>query len=160
MAIHVSMRPKSVSKMISMASALSLGMRSILATGHAFGQAGSATLRSAVQDATGAIVLGAKATLIQESNKVERTAIADKSGAFIFVAIPAATYDVLVNAAGFRPVRQNGIAVHINDQVDLPNIVLTVAGTDVSVTVTTDSGEITPTTSDRKSTRLNSSHAN
>src|ERR1017187_10563023 len=156
MAIHVSMRPKSVSKMISMASALSLGMLSILATGHAFGQAGSATLRSAVQDSTGAIVPGAKATLIQESNKVERTAIADKSGAFIFVAIPAATYDVLVNAAGFRPARQNGIAVHINDQVDLPNIVLTVAANDVSVTVTTDNGEITPTTSGEQSYTLSS----
>src|ERR1017187_2177239 len=119
MAIHVSMRPKSVSKMISMASALSLGMLSILATGHAFGQAGSATLRSAVQDSTGAIVPGAKATLIQESNKVERTAIADKSGAFIFVAIPAATYDV-------------------------------------SVTVTTANGEITPTTSGEQSYTLSS----
>ena len=154
MAIHVSMRLKSVSKRISMASALSLGMLSILATGHDFGQAGSATLRSSVQDSTGAIVPGAKATLIQESNKVERTAIADKSGAFIFVAIPAATYDVLVNAAGFRPVRQNGIAVHINDQVDLPNIVLTVAGSDISVTVTTENNEITPTTSGEQSYTL------
>ena len=35
---------------------------------------------------------------------------------------------MLVNAAGFRPVRQNGIAVHINDQADLPNIVLAGAG--------------------------------
>src|ERR1017187_4300875 len=104
MAIHVSMRLKSISKMISMASALSLGMLSILATGHAFGQAGSVTLRSTVQDSTGAIVPGAKATLIQESSKVERTAIADKSGAFIFVAIPAATYDVLVNRSEERRV--------------------------------------------------------
>lgn len=156
MAIHVSMRLKSVSKMISMASALSLGVLSILATGHAFAQAGSATLRSTVQDSSGAIVPGAKATLIQESTKVERTAIADKSGAFIFVAIPAATYDVLVNAAGFRPVRQNGIAVHINDQVDLPNIVLAVAGNDISVTVTTDGSEITPTTSGEQSYTLSS----
>src|ERR1035437_10218205 len=154
MAIHVSMRLKSVTKMISMASALSLGMLSILATGHAFGQTGSATLRSTIQDATGAIVPGAKATLILESSKAESTAIADKSGAFIFVAIPAATYDLLVNAVGFRPVRQNGIAVHINDQVDLPNIVLTVAGADISVTVTTENNEITPTTSGEQSYTL------
>lgn len=131
-------------------------MLSTLATGYAYGQAGSATLGSTVQDSTGAIVPGAKVTLIQESNKVERTSVADKSGSFIFVAIPAATYDVLVSAPGFRPARENGISVHINDQVSLPNIVLAVAGNDVSVTVTTDSSQITPTTSGEQSYTLSS----
>jgi hypothetical protein len=156
MAIHISMSLKSVSKVISIASALTFGMMSTLAAGYAFGQAGSATLSSAVQDSSGAVVPGAKATLIQESTKVERNAVADKSGMFIFVAIPASTYDLLVNAPGFRPARRNGIAVHINDQVDLPAVVLTVAANDVSVTVTTENAEITPTTSGEQSYTLSS----
>ena len=156
MAIRRSTRLKNVSKIISVASVLSLGMLSICAAGYAYGQAGSATLSATVQDSTGAIIPGAKATLVQEASKVERTAIADKSGTFTFVAIPAANYDVIVNAPGFRPVRQNGITVHISDQVDLPNIVLTVAGSDVSVSVTTESNEITPTTSGEQSYTLSS----
>ena len=156
MAIHMSISPKSVSKMISMGWALSLGMLSALAAGYAYGQAGSATLSSAVQDSTGALIPGAKATLIQESSKVARTAIADKSGDFIFVAIPADTYDIRVDATGFRPVRENGIAVHINNQISLPNIVLTVAGNDISVTVTTENTEITPSTSGEQSYTLSS----
>lgn len=156
MAIQISSSLKRLSTMISMTSALTFGMLSTLAVGYASAQAGSATLSAAVQDTTGATVPGAKATLIQEATKVERTAIADKRGTFVFVAIPAATYDLLVDAAGFRPVRQNGITVHINDQVDLPSIVLTVAGNDISVTVTSESTEITPTTSGEQSYTLSS----
>jgi len=156
MAIHMSISLKKVSKTISMGSVLSLGMLSTLASGYAYAQAGSATLRAAVQDSAGAVIPGAKATLIQESSKVARTAIADKRGNFIFVAIPADIYDIQVDATGFRPVRENGIAVHIDDQVDLPNIVLTVAGSDISVTVTSESTEITPTTSGEQSYTLSS----
>jgi hypothetical protein len=154
MAIHASKRLKGVGNIISIGYVLALAIAATLGTGRAFAQVGSATLRATIQDSTGAVVPGAKATLIDESNKAERSAIADKSGEFIFVALPAASYDVLVRATGFRPVRRNGVAVHINDQVDLPNIVLAVAGSDVSVTVTTENSEITPTTSGEQSYTL------
>src|ERR1035437_565901 len=85
----------------------------------AYGQAGSATVAGTVQDSSGAVIPGAKATLIEESTKVQRTAVSNKNGTILFVAIPPATYDVLVSAPGFRPARQNGIAVHIDDQLDL-----------------------------------------
>jgi hypothetical protein len=117
-------------------------------------QAGQATLTGTVTDPSGAIIPGAKATLIDEATKTQRTAIADKSGSISFVAIPPATYDVLVEATGFKPARTNGIAVHINDQLDLRNLVLTVAANDVSVTVTSESGNITPTTSGEQSYTL------
>jgi hypothetical protein len=122
----------------------------------AYGQAGSATVAGTVQDSSGAVIPGAKATLIEESTKVQRTAVSNKNGTILFVAIPPATYDVLVSAPGFRPVRQNGIAVHIDDQLDLRNITLTVAGSDVSVTVTTETGQVTPTTSGEQSYTLSS----
>ena len=114
-------------------------------------QSGQATITGTVTDATGAIIPGAKATLIQESTQVTRDTVADKNGVIAFVAVPAATYDVQVSAPGFRPARKNGIAVHINDQLDLRNVVLTIASNDVSVTVTTDTGDITPTTSGESS---------
>ncbi len=120
-------------------------------------QAGQATLSGTVTDATGAIIPGAKATLIDEATKTQRTAIASKSGVVSFVAVPPSTYDVLVSAPGFRPARENGIAVHINDQLDLRNIVMAIASNDVSVTVTSESGDITPTTSGEQSYTLTGS---
>jgi hypothetical protein len=120
-------------------------------------QAGQATLIGTITDASGAIIPGAKATLIDELNKTQRTAIADKTGVVSFVAIPPSTYDVLVNAPGFRPARKNGIAVHINDQLDLRSIVMTVLSNDVSVTVTSESDDITPTTSGEQSYTLTGS---
>jgi hypothetical protein len=117
-------------------------------------QAGQATLSGSITDPSGAIIPGAKVTLIQESSKVQRTATSSSSGAFNFVAIPPDTYDILVSADGFRPARQNGIAVHINDQLDLPKIPLSIASSDITVTVTTDTDNVTPTTSGEQSYTL------
>jgi hypothetical protein len=136
--------------------ALSAWMLASMAGGYAYAQAGSATVTGTVQDSTGAIIPGAKVALIDEGSSVQRSAVSNKSGAFTFVALPPATYDVLTTAAGFRPARQNGVAVHIDDQLDLRAVVLTVAGNDVSVTVTSESGQVTPTTSGEQSYTLSS----
>jgi hypothetical protein len=136
--------------------ALSAWMLAAIAGAHAHAQAGSATITGTVQDSTGAIVPGAKVALIDEASKVQRSAVSDKSGTFIFVAVPPSTYDVLTSATGFRPARRNGIAVHIDDQLDLRGVVLAAAGNDVSVTVTTETGQVTPTTSGEQSYTLSS----
>jgi hypothetical protein len=120
----------------------------------AHAQSGQATITGTVTDPSGAIIPGAKATLIQESTHVARSTVADKNGVIAFVAVPAATYDVQVSAPGFRPARENGIAVHINDQLDLRNIVMSIATSNVSVTVTSETGDITPTTSGEQSYTL------
>jgi hypothetical protein len=122
----------------------------------AHAQAGQAVLTGTVTDATGAAIPGAKATLIDEASKAQRSAVSDKNGGITFVAVPPSTYDVLVSAPGFRPVRHNGIAVHIDDQLDLRDITLAVAGNDASVTVTAESGDITPTTSGEQSYTISS----
>jgi hypothetical protein len=157
MAIHRSTEHTSYRKRIGIISALAALILLTVAGGRAYAQAGSATILGTVQDSDGAVIPGAQATLIEESTKVQRISIANKSGTITFVALPAATYDVLVTARGFRSARQNGIAVHINDQLDLPTIVLKVAGNDISVNVTTDSNEITPSTSGEQSYTLSNS---
>jgi hypothetical protein len=154
MANKQSMERRNHGKFSRLLSTLSVAILLVITANNAHAQAGSATIMGTIQDANGAVIPGAKATLIQESTKVERASIADKKGTITFVAIPPATYDVLVSAPGFRTQRQNGIAVHIDDQLDLPVIVLNVAGQDVSVTVTDESAEITPTTSGEQSYTL------
>jgi hypothetical protein len=114
-------------------------------------QAGQATLTGTVTDPTGALIPGAKAVLINEASKTERSVIADKSGTVNFIAVPPGTYDVLVSAKGFKPMRENGVSVHINDQLELRKLTLTVSAGDQTVTVTSESGDITPTTSGEQS---------
>jgi hypothetical protein len=156
MATQRSMKHDNYGTTVGTMAALFVMLLLTMAGKHAYGQAGSATVAGTVQDSSGAVIPGAKATLIEESTKVQRTAVSNKNGTILFVAIPPATYDVLVSAPGFRPARQNGIAVHIDDQLDLRNITLTVAGNDVSVTVTTETGQVTPTTSGEQSYTLSS----
>lgn len=127
---------------------------SVAATPAAFTQAGQSTLSGTVADPSGAVIPGAKVTLIEEASKIVRTSVADKSGVVAFVGIPAATYDLLVSSPGFKSIRQNGIAVHINDQLDLRMLTLTPASNDVSVTVTAESTDVTPTTSGEQSYTL------
>jgi hypothetical protein len=126
----------------------------VLSTAAAHAQGGQATLTATATDSTGGVIPGAKATLIDEASKTQHTVIADKNGSITFVAVTPSTYDILVSAPGFKPTRENGIAVHINDQLDLRNIVLAVAANDVSVTVLSDAGDITPTTSGEQSYTL------
>lgn len=110
-------------------------------------QSGGATLTGTVKDPSGAVVPGAKATLIEVSSSTRRSSTANGDGDVSFVGVPAATYNLEVTAAGYRTLRQTGIAVHIDDQLALRNLTLAIASSDVSVTVTTESGDITPTTS-------------
>lgn len=138
---------------VALAACVLLGVSAPLVA-HA--QAGQATVSGTVTDTTGAIIPGARATLVQESTHAARTSVADKNGVVTFVAVPPATYDLQVSAPGFRPAQQNGIPVHINDQLDLRNIVMSVSADNVSVTVTTDSDEIAPTTSGEQAYTLSS----
>src|SRR6202011_4717745 len=82
------------------------------------------------------------------------SSVSNGQGTVSFIGLPAAAYTLEVSSSGYRTVRQTGITVHINDQLDLKNIVLVVQSADVSVTVTTESNEVTPTTSGEQSYTL------
>jgi hypothetical protein len=110
-------------------------------------QGNAATLTGTVVDKTGAVIPRASIVVTDEASGVIRTATSDGRGFFSLIGVPVATYDVEISAKGFNSLRRNGVAVHINDQIELKGIVLTVAGASFSVMVTADAAELTPTTS-------------
>jgi hypothetical protein len=110
-------------------------------------QSNNATLTGTVVDKTGAVIPKAKIVVTEEASGVTRTATSDERGFFSLVGIPVANYDVEVSAPGFNSLLRKGVAVHINDQVELKGIALAVAGASASVVVTAESAEMTPTTS-------------
>src|ERR1039457_2314051 len=90
---------------------------------------GTCTVTGTVYDGTGAVVPQAKVQLTLTTTDTTRDTTADSSGFFSFVGVPAGTYAFKADASGFASFSQKDIVLHINDQVDLRNIVLKVAGT-------------------------------
>jgi hypothetical protein len=121
----------------------------------AFSQSG-ATLTGKVTDSSGAAITRAHATLTEAASGTRRSSISNSQGDISFIGIPAATYTVEVSAPGFRTLRRTGVTVHIGDQLDIPGLALAVAGNDVSVTVTSETADVTPTTSGEQSYTLSS----
>jgi hypothetical protein len=99
---------------------------------------GTCTVTGTVYDATGAVVPGAKVQLILKTTGTSRDTTVDASGFFSFVGVPAGTYDLKADASGFTSFLQKGIVLHINDQVDLRNVVLQLATTVTTVEVTAE----------------------
>ena len=125
--------------------------------GVARAQSSSATVTGVVADKTGAVIPGASVVLTDEASGVQRTATSDGAGFFSLVGVPVAVYDVKVSAPGFNSLVRKGVALHINDQIELKGIVLAVAATSAEVVVTATADEMTPTTSGEVSYTLSDS---
>jgi len=110
-------------------------------------QSNAATLTGTVADKTGGLIPNAMIAVTDEASGVTRTTTSDERGVFSLVGIPVATYDVKVSASGFNSLLRKGVSIHINDQIDLKGIVLSVASSTTSVVVTASADEMTPTTS-------------
>jgi len=129
-----------------MAGLLSLAL--LLWAAAAFAQgSGTCTVTGTVYDQSGAVVSGAHVQLTQATTNASRETVANGSGFFSFIGIPAGTYDVKVEANGFAAFTRTGIPLHINDQIDLKQIALKVAGGAATVEVTAAPAQIIPESS-------------
>src|SRR5579872_6654892 len=81
-------------------------------------QLGAGILRGEVTDAQGAVVIGANITVRQMETGVERTAVTNKDGLFIFNdAVPGA-YEVRASAPGFNTAAATA-SLQVGQQIDL-----------------------------------------
>ena len=131
---------------------LVMGIPAALAQG-----AGTCTVTGTVYDALGAVVPDAQVQLVLQTTGTARDTKADARGFFSFVGIPPGAYDVKVSSTGFAVFTQKDIVLHINDQIDLKNLILKVAtiGTTVEVAAETpmlpiSSGETSYTLSNQQ----------
>jgi len=79
----------------------------------ALAQTVAATVRGTVTDPTGGAIPAAKAILINLDTGDERRTTTNSSGAYVFAEAPVGTYDLFIEADGFRPyvqrTRESGV---------------------------------------------------
>jgi hypothetical protein len=97
------------------------------------GQTASTSLRGVVRDPSGALVPGAKITLMDKANDKEVSAIANSSGFYAFPQIPPASYLITVAAIGFA--EQTKTAELLVNQPATVDFVLSVMASTVTVDV-------------------------
>jgi hypothetical protein len=100
-----------------------------------YGQSNNqAQIRGTVSDSSGALIPQARVTLTDTGTNVSQKAVANDHGLYVFTALPASSYRMLIEAPAFGTVEKAGIILAVNQQTTL-NVTLVPAATNTSVTV-------------------------
>jgi len=115
-----------------------------------FAQNTSGSITGVVQDASGGVIPGATATLINQDQGVQtRQTITNEAGIFLFSALPAATYTVTVELAGFKTYKKTDVKLFVNDKLGLPPVILEVGSQNESLTVEAEAVQLETVSSER-----------
>src|SRR5438045_3331388 len=82
-------------------------------------ESGGATINGTVTDASGGLITGAKVTARQISTGAERTTQTSSAGLYSLSALPAGSYDVTIEAPGFKQAKFAATPVNVGAVVTL-----------------------------------------
>ncbi|MDZ7638364.1 MAG: carboxypeptidase regulatory-like domain-containing protein [Bryobacterales bacterium] len=105
----------------------------------------SQQISGTVRDGSGAVVVGASITAIQQETGLTRQATSAENGYFAVSSIPIGDYTIDVEAPGFKRYRQTGIILSVNSKVTA-DVALSVGEVTESVTVSADAAMIETST--------------
>jgi len=113
------------------------------------------SLSGVVEDPTGAVIEGAKLTLVNTGLKTQFQTTSDSKGFYSFPALPVGKYDLTIAAAGFKPQKKTDVGIdadaavtlnttlEVGEQTEAVTVSATAAGVDTQVdTVATHLGEV------------------
>src|SRR5580693_7602705 len=107
-------------------------------------QTGTTSLRGTVFDKSSATIAGAKVTLRNAEQGLERTTTSNAHGEYEFLSLPPGDYDLTVEQTGFSIAQRNRLALLVNSPSTL-NVTLDVGAATVSVDVSAQSETINTT---------------
>jgi hypothetical protein len=94
------------------------------------------------QDKSGAVIPGSQVVLLNPSTGVKQNAVTGGDGVFNFPVVPVGEYQLDVNAEGFNPYRQTtNLKIDVNTALTV-DVVLQIAQTNQTVTVTENTAEV------------------
>jgi hypothetical protein len=103
----------------------------------AFAQSDRGSLTGVVKDPKGAVITKAVVVMRNADTGERFTSSTTDTGSFTLSSLPAGTYDLSVEATGFKGYAQNGITISVA-QTTLQNVGLTIGAVTDTVTVNTD----------------------
>jgi hypothetical protein len=92
----------------------------VLAGANAFAQQITGSFRGTVQDPSGAVLQSASVSAKQTETGLTRSAITDRSGAYVLLELPVGHYQLQVEAKGFQTYVQQGITLNVNETATIP----------------------------------------
>jgi hypothetical protein len=107
------MKSKLVRRMI-LTAALTFGLFVPL-----FAQLTTASLEGIVRDPTGAVITGARVQVTNTATNVVTAAATDSTGRFLTPSLLPGTYQVVVQAAGFKKMERTGINLDVNQALSM-----------------------------------------
>ena len=105
-----------------------------LSPARLFGQGSTAALIGTVEDATGAVVSGAKVVLVQTETNFTTNVKTTSDGFFRFSTLPLGPYQLRVSKDGFEGYEQTGIVLTIGQSATIP-VAFSVGSSTQEVTV-------------------------
>jgi hypothetical protein len=105
-----------------------------IAVSTALAQSVSGTILGTVTDSSGAIVAGAKVTIINEGTALTRTVTSDANGEYTAPSLPTGHYTVMTEMTGFKALALSNIEVGVDQRVRI-NLKLDLGAMTESVSV-------------------------
>jgi hypothetical protein len=125
--------------------ALLIGAGVLLAAASALSQTSTTALSGTVYDASGAVVVGASVTFVNDATGVALRQNTNNAGLYSFPSIPVGTYTLTVELTGFKTARRTGITLVVGTP-DIENINLELGDTREVVRVEASAVPINTTT--------------
>lgn len=111
-------------------------------------RAQTSTINGTVVDPSGAVVVGAQIQVFDAAtHNLTRETTSDAAGNFQLLTLPAATYNLKVNASGMKELDRQGIVLDQDQTLGLGNLSLTVGQSSQTVTVSAETPTIDTTSS-------------
>jgi hypothetical protein len=110
--------------------AVAIGMSTL-----AWAQLYTGTVTGAVTDPSGAVIPSAHVRLVDSQKGYSFTAETDATGRYLFRSVPPGLYGITVEAHGFQPQEESGIAIDVNQNVAV-NFAMKVGATTETVEIT------------------------
>jgi hypothetical protein len=114
----------------------------LLFVSAAVAQITSGTISGTVKDPTGAVVQGASISIVDPANGLTRKVKTSGSGEFVAPNLLPGTYNITVEAQGFKKAEFAGFVLTAAGKLDTGALVLAVGAKDEQVTVTADAGQL------------------
>src|SRR5579863_3779236 len=77
------------------------------------------SLAGIITDPTGAVIPGARLTVTNTAQGIQRNAIADSKGAYTFPSLPVGEYRLHAEAQGFKPQNRTDLMIDIDSIVEI-----------------------------------------